>query len=72
MGTSHLLEKVASLYQILDLVLKLGALLYGVPNVFVIRTVFVLIGVRSVSKWVRAVHERLIGDDVQDLLLTGR
>ena len=55
-------------YQILDLVLQLGALLCGVPNVFVIRTLFIFIAVRFVSEWVRAAYEELIGDGIQDLL----
>ena len=58
--------KVASLYQILNLILQLGTLLCGMLNVFVIRT-----GVQSMSEWVRAAHEEFIGDGVQDLFLAG-
>ena len=62
---------MTSFDQVFDLILQFGALLYGVPNVFVIRTVFVLISVWPVSERVRTKHERLVGDGVQDFLLTG-
>ena len=57
--------------QVFDLVLQFGALLYGVLNVFMIRTVFVLISVWPVSKQVRVGYKGLIGDGVQDLLSVG-
>ena len=71
LATLDVLLEVAPLDQILDLVLQLSALLYGVPNVFGIRIVFILIGVRLMSEWVKAVHEGLIGDGVQDLFSVG-
>ena len=41
---------VASLDQVLDLVLQLGALLCDMPNILVIRIVFVLISIRPMSE----------------------
>ena len=55
--------------QVLDLILQLSALLCGMPNILVIRIVFVLVNVRPMSEWVRATHEKLIGDAIQDLFI---
>ena len=49
--------EVAFLDQVLDLVLQLGALFCGVPNILMIRTIFVLISVWSMSEWVMMAHE---------------
>ena len=67
----NILLEVTSLDQGVNLILQFGALLRDVHNVFVIRIVFVLISVWLVLEWVRIMHEGLVGDDVQDLLLIG-
>ena len=64
--------EVAPLDQVLDLVFQLSVLFYCVPNILVIRIIFVLINVRPMSEWVRAAHEEFIGDGVQDLFSGGR
>ena len=71
LATSNVFLEVAPLDQVLDLILQLGALFCGVPNILMIRTILVLINVRSMSKWDRAAHEGFIGDGVQDLLFFG-
>ena len=62
---------MTSLDQVFDLILQFVALLRGVPNVFVTRTIFVPISVWPMSERVRMVHERLVGNDIQDLLTVG-
>ena len=59
-----ILIEVTFVDQVFDLILQFGSLLHGVPNVFVIRTIFVFIDVWSVSEWVRSTHEGLIRDGI--------
>ena len=58
--------------QKLNFILQFGALLSGVPNIFVIGAVLVFVCVWPMSYRVKAMHKRFISYGVHDMLIADR